>query len=32
MAEEFNTLVQNDTWHLVPYHDNMNLLSYKRVY
>jgi len=32
MAEEFNALVHNNTWQLVPYCDNMNLLSYKWVY
>jgi len=32
MAEEFNDLVQNDTWHLVPYCDDMNLLSCKWIY
>jgi len=32
MGEELNVLIQNATWHLVPYHVNMNLLSYKWVY
>ena len=32
MAEESNALVQHETWHLVPYHDGMNLLSCKWVY
>ena len=29
MAEEFYALVHNDIWHLVSYHDNMNLLGCK---
>ena len=32
MAVEFNALVRNNTCQLVPYRDDMNLLSYKWVY
>jgi len=32
MKEEFNALVQNNSWRLVPYHDYMNWLTCKWIY
>ena len=32
MVEDFNSLVQNDTWRLLPCRDDMNLLSCKWIY
>ena len=32
MADEFNALLENKTWLLVPYNNNMNLVGCKWVY
>jgi len=32
MVEEFHSFVQNNTWLIVTYHDDINLLSYRWVY